>query len=39
MRITAGTLIALGFVGAMALSVPNAAKAQGFVLHGFAAAP
>jgi hypothetical protein len=34
MRIIAGTLIALGFVGAMALSVPNAAKAQGFYFQG-----
>jgi hypothetical protein len=34
MRMTAGTLIALGFVGAMALSVPSAAKAQGIYFHG-----
>jgi hypothetical protein len=34
MRIIASTLIALGFVGAMALSVPSAARAQGFYFQG-----
>jgi hypothetical protein len=34
MRIKANTLIALGFVGAMALSVPSAARAQGFHFEG-----
>jgi len=34
MRIVASTLIALGFAGAMALSVPSAARAQGFYFQG-----
>ena len=34
MRIIASTVIALGFVGAMALSVPSAARAQGFYFQG-----
>jgi hypothetical protein len=34
MRMIAGTLIVLGFAGAMALAVPSAAKAQGFYVEG-----
>jgi hypothetical protein len=34
MRTIASTLIALGFVGVMALSVPSAARAQGFYFQG-----
>ena len=34
MRIIASTLIALGFAGAMGLSVPNTARAQGFYFQG-----
>ena len=34
MRTIAGTLIALGFVGAIALSVPTTARAQGFYFQG-----